>query len=125
MKITFIFHSSFAVELESCVLIFDYYGEGTLPKFSEEKKVYFLNSHGHNDHFRREILKLKEQYSNAEYILSRDIRFGKDAVPEWVHRMKGGDFYENERNFRIAKRTSPRAYRKFFPFQGLRLLLLS
>ena len=29
MKITFIYHSSFAVELENCVLVFDYYGGGT------------------------------------------------------------------------------------------------
>ena len=96
MKITFIFHSSFAMELERCVLIFDYYGEGKLPEFSKEKKLYFLNSHGHQDHYRREILKLKEQYTNAEYILSRDIRFGKDGVPDYVHRMKAGDVYENE-----------------------------
>ena len=44
MKITFIYHSSFAVELENCVLVFDYYGEGQLPTIPENKKIYFLNS---------------------------------------------------------------------------------
>ena len=56
MKITFIYHSSFAVELENCVLVFDYYGEGQLPTIPENKKIYFLNSHAHPDHFKREIL---------------------------------------------------------------------
>ena len=32
MKLTFIYHSSFAVELENCVLVFDYYGEGDVYK---------------------------------------------------------------------------------------------
>lgn len=94
MKITFIFHSSFAVELEKSVLIFDYYGEGHLPKFPEGKQVYFLNSHGHQDHFRREILNLKEKYPNAEYILSRDIRFRKDEQKEWIHSVKPEAEYE-------------------------------
>lgn len=88
MKVTYIFHSSFAVELERSVLIFDYYGEGTLPEFAKEKQVYFLNSHVHPDHFRREILELKETYQNAEYILSDDIRFRKEEKPGWVHSVK-------------------------------------
>lgn len=86
MKVTFIFHSSFAVELERHVLIFDYYGEGKLPEIPAGKKIYFLNSHGHQDHFRKEILKLKETYPSAEYLLSYDIKAG-DHVP-WIHRLK-------------------------------------
>ena len=94
MKITFIFHSSFAVELKQDVLIFDYYGEGRLPEFSKEKNIYFLNSHSHHDHFNRDILKLKEQYPNAEYILSRDIRFGREPLPEWIHRVRAEESYQ-------------------------------
>ena len=94
MKITFIIHSSFAVELEQNILIFDYYGEGILPEFPQEKKIWFLNSHGHPDHFRREILELKSRYPNAEYILSRDIRFGKQSLPEWIHRVRARERYQ-------------------------------
>ncbi len=88
MKITFIFHSSFAVELEQSILIFDYYGEGELPPLPEHKQVFFLNSHGHQDHFRRKILGLKEKYPSAEYILSRDIRFRAEERKEWIHSIK-------------------------------------
>ena len=42
MKVTYIYHSSFAVESEKCVLIFDYYGEGRLPEIPEGKAVYCL-----------------------------------------------------------------------------------
>ena len=80
MKVTYIFHSSFAVELEENVLIFDYYGEGDLPRIPDGKKVWFLNSHAHQDHFQRKILELKAVFPDAEYILSRDIRFRPSSV---------------------------------------------
>ncbi len=88
MKITFIFHSSYAVELTETVLIFDYYGEGRLPKIPEGKKVFFLNSHAHPDHFNRKILALKEKYPQAEYILSGDIRLRPKEKEAWVHSVK-------------------------------------
>lgn len=94
MKITFIFHSSFAVELEKSVLIFDYYGEGRLPEIPAGKQVFFLNSHSHQDHFRWEILRLKEQYPNAVYILSRDIRVRKEEQQEWIHSVRAGMEYD-------------------------------
>lgn len=106
MKITFIFHSSFAVELEKSVLIFDYYGEGDLPKFPVEKQVYFLNSHGHHDHFKREILALKERYPGAEYILSKDIRIRQEEQQKWIHSVKAGAEYDfGELHIRTLKST--------------------
>ena len=94
MKITFIYHSSFAVELENCVLVFDYYGEGQLPTIPENKKIYFLNSHAHPDHFKREILELKSEYPTAEYILSRDIRFREEERKTWIHSVRANMEYE-------------------------------
>lgn len=94
MKITFIFHSSFTVELEESILIFDYYGEGKLPKLPAEKQVFFVNSHGHPDHFKREILRLREQYPNAVYILSRDIRVRQEERREWIHSVRAGMEYD-------------------------------
>ena len=93
MKITFIYHSSFAVELENCVLVFDYYGEGQLPTIPENKKIYFLNSHAHPDHFKREILELKSEYPTAEYILSRDIRFREEERKPWIHSVRANMEY--------------------------------
>ncbi len=94
MKVTFIYHSSFAVELEKSVLIFDYYGEGSIPEFSKEKQVYFLNSHSHQDHFRREILELRNKYPGALYLLSSDIRFRKGTMPDYVCPMRRTQEYE-------------------------------
>lgn len=71
MKITFIDHSGFLVELESCVLLFDYY-KGEIPKVTG-KKWYVFSSHFHEDHFNAEIFHLREEY-DVTYILSKDIK---------------------------------------------------
>ncbi len=94
MRVLFVCHSSFVVELDQSVLIFDYYGEGRLPAVSRDKQVYFLNSHGHPDHFKREILELRERYPKAEYILSRDIYFRREDRREWIHSVKAREDYE-------------------------------
>ena len=78
MRVVFIFHSSFLVELEKSVLIFDYYGEGRLPKLSKDKDIYFLNSHGHGDHFNRNIWELQKKYPPFQQINKR----GKDNAYE-------------------------------------------
>lgn len=94
MRVLFICHSSFMIELKESVLIFDYYGEGELPSLSGDKDIYFLNSHGHPDHFKREILELHDQYQRAAYILSGDIYFRKEERREWIHSVKAGEDYE-------------------------------
>lgn len=72
MKITYIQHSGFAVELEDQVLIFDYY-QGKLPDFDQRKTVYVFASHRHHDHFRQKIFQWEKQYPRIFYILSDDI----------------------------------------------------
>ena len=73
MKITYIHHSSFSVELENCILLFDYF-EGKLPRFDKNKKLYVFSSHSHNDHFSKIIFDLEKEYPNTTYILSDDIK---------------------------------------------------
>lgn len=94
MKILYICHSSFAVEFDQSILIFDYYGEGKLPSPNLGKQTYFLNSHGHPDHFKREILALRENYPGAEYILSKDIYFRKEDRQEWIRSVRPGEDFE-------------------------------
>lgn len=95
MKVTFIFHSSFAVELDRTVLIFDYYGEGQLPDMPEEKKIYFFNSHNHRDHYDKKILNYRTVFQNSEpeYILSRDIRLRPEEKKPWIHSVKAAEEY--------------------------------
>lgn len=73
MKVTYIQHSGFAVELRSQVLIFDYY-QGTLPHYGKDKKIYVFASHSHHDHFQSVIFEWEEEYPDIRYILSDDIR---------------------------------------------------
>lgn len=73
MKITYISHSGFSVELDHYVFLFDYY-KGEIPKFDPKKTIVVFASHVHHDHFVKEIFDLREQYPNVYYILSSDIR---------------------------------------------------
>lgn len=80
MKVTYLYHSGFAVELEKYVLVFDYY-QGTLPAWDGEKTIVFFASHQHQDHFRMKIFDFFGQYKNIYYVLSSDIRLS-DAYLE-------------------------------------------
>lgn len=76
MKITYIYHSSFCVELEKCILLFDYF-QGNIPNFDKNKKLYVFSSHSHHDHFNKYIFKLGETHADVTYILSNDINSPK------------------------------------------------
>lgn len=71
MKVTYINHSGFIVETENCYIIFDYFN-GELPEFGD-KPIYFFSSHGHQDHFNREIFNMFDD-DKVKYILSGDIK---------------------------------------------------
>ncbi len=73
MKVTYIYHSGFAVELERCVLLFDYY-KGKLPEWERDKAVYVFASHKHRDHFSMEIFGLAQQYGKVHFFLGSDIK---------------------------------------------------
>ncbi len=72
MKITYIHHSSFAVELSQAVFLFDYY-EGPLPEFPEDKYLFVLASHFHGDHFSPVIFELAKKEKKISFLLSKDI----------------------------------------------------
>ncbi len=81
MKITYIYHSCFCVELESCVLIFDYY-KGDIPAIPVGKPVYFFASHKHQDHFNLFILNMLPEY-NPKFIISNDIRLSQKYLERY------------------------------------------
>ena len=90
MRVTYIGHSGFSVELESHILLFDYY-EGTMPEFDPAKKLLVFASHSHPDHFNREILKLADVYPDVEYVFPKDIRIAKKEQRESEHFMRKRD----------------------------------
>ena len=61
MKVTYLYHSGFAVELQKHVLIFDYI-QGKLPVWDQDKTILFFASHKHQDHFVLQIFDYFSQY---------------------------------------------------------------
>lgn len=78
MKITYIHHSSFLVELPQVSLLFDYV-EGRLPEINQDKPLIVLASHAHGDHFSPMIFTLRDRAKAVRFILSSDIH--KRRVP--------------------------------------------
>lgn len=76
MKVTYLYHSGFLVELKSCVLLFDYY-KGNLPKWDSNKKIYVFVSHKHKDHFDFSIFELAKQYKDVHYFLGSDVKLSE------------------------------------------------
>lgn len=82
MKLTYIFHSGFAIETERCILIIDYWVDplGVVSHLLKSNKpLYVLSSHFHLDHFNPLILKWKEKKAVVRYLLSKDILKHKRA----------------------------------------------
>lgn len=79
MKVTFIEHSGFMVELDKSVLLFDYM-QGKIPEVSPNKDMYVFASHAHHDHYVEEIWTLREKYPKITYILSDDIATEEKAI---------------------------------------------
>ena len=91
MKLTYIYHSCFALETDNLTIIFDYFKDsGETPSGGQVNdymltcpgKLYVLSSHSHYDHFNKEILKWKLRRPDIQYILSKDILDCKKAHAE-------------------------------------------
>lgn len=89
MRVKFVHHSCFVVELEEHVFIFDYFNgdrvngytfTGTLPEYSADSDIYFFASHKHADHFDMDILRFKDKYPNAKFILSKDCKMSPNFL---------------------------------------------
>lgn len=86
MKITYIHHSSFLVELETMTLLFDY-TEGILPEIKKDKPFFVFASHRHGDHYSPKILEHFEDSKAIRCILSDDISIKQ--MPESIGKQTG------------------------------------
>ncbi len=82
MKLTYIYHSCYALECDEFTIIIDYYEDTLKPSekglihsriLHNPGKLYVLSSHSHPDHFNPEIFCWKQQKKDIQYIFSRDI----------------------------------------------------
>ncbi|ROR22117.1 L-ascorbate metabolism protein UlaG (beta-lactamase superfamily) [Mobilisporobacter senegalensis] len=89
LKVVYLYHSGFAVKTKNHLLIFDYYSKpGTdfnnlITDISpieelEAQNIIVFSSHRHPDHFDKRILDWTEMLPNIQYVLSDDIKFGKN-----------------------------------------------
>lgn len=72
MKVTYLNHSGFLLETKTAYFLFDYYN-GTIPNMNRNKPIVVFVSHGHGDHYNREIYKLLQEYPDIQYVLAKDI----------------------------------------------------
>lgn len=81
MRLTYIYHSGFAIEAANFTIIIDYYQDSINKDHGvvadrllhRPQKLYVLVSHGHADHFNPDILKWREERHDITYIFSKDI----------------------------------------------------
>ncbi|MDD3251601.1 MAG: MBL fold metallo-hydrolase [Lachnospiraceae bacterium] len=79
MKITYIHHSGFLVELRRVCLLFDFVG-GPLPRLDDGRDLVVFASHRHGDHFDPMIFDLAKSYPCIRFVLSDDI--WQNRIPE-------------------------------------------
>ncbi len=79
MKIMYIGHSGYLVELADCYCLFDYY-EGGLPELGE-KPLFVFVSHQHQDHYNPWIFTLAEHQKELCFVLSADIKANPGKLP--------------------------------------------
>ena len=89
MQVIFLHHSSFLVEIDDKVLIFDYFDgnkvngytfKGKIPEYAPDTKIYMFASHSHKDHYDMDVLRLADKYENIKYIFSKDIRISPNFL---------------------------------------------
>jgi len=72
MKITYLSHSGFLVELDEAYFLFDYH-TGQIPPLDSNKYLYIFVSHAHGDHYNRDIWSFRETHLNVMFIVSKDV----------------------------------------------------
>lgn len=105
MKLTYIHHSCYLLELESVNILVDFF-EDTLTQtdgeihsriLQESKPLYVLCTHHHHDHYNDEILKWEERYKGSlKYIFSTDIKEQYGVDKEGVVFLEKGNTYQDE-----------------------------
>ena len=107
MRVTFLGHSGFFLELPEADLLFDYY-KGELPVPDPERPLFVFVSHAHADHFSRKIFSLAEKTERICYILSDDIQ--KSKVPESLKALGKVRFTGPEEDFTVGETLRVRTF---------------
>ena len=82
MRVTFLAHSGFAVELEQVCLLFDWW-KGELPPLPADKPLLIFASHRHEDHFNPAVFSLDDGSRPVRFLLGHDIRLTERNLARW------------------------------------------
>lgn len=105
MKLTYIYHSGYAIEGDGFTIIIDYFKDSDENKnngivhkelLKNKGKLYVLCTHSHHDHFNKEILKWKWEHPNVIYIFSKDILKYRKAKERDAIYLDKSDTYTDE-----------------------------
>ncbi|MCK4931979.1 MAG: MBL fold metallo-hydrolase [Candidatus Aminicenantes bacterium] len=99
----YLFHSGWAVKTSSVLMIFDYLPNGFVnPNEIKDQDVYVFISHGHGDHFDRNLLKWKKVIPNITYVFGWQAQeaqthhaFGKGRTSKSLGPLKVKNIYHN------------------------------
>ena len=104
MRLTYIYHSGFAIEGENFTIIIDYYrdSDGENDGIVHDSllhragKLYVLSTHSHSDHFNPEILKWKQhRWINLKCDRGRVILINMDhVIVQIIHSRDGRMTYK-------------------------------
>ena len=67
MRVTYLGHSGFLLEMEDALLLFDYY-QAVSPKWIRKKHLFVFVSHVHYDHYNPDIFEIAP--SETEHLVS-------------------------------------------------------
>lgn len=82
MRVTFLGHSGFLVELDSVYLLFDWW-KGELPALLPGKPLLCFASHQHQDHFAPHIFSLDDGQRPVRFLLGKGIRLTPRNREKW------------------------------------------
>lgn len=82
MRVTFLAHSGFFLELETASLLFDWW-KGELPPLPADRPLLVFASHRHEDHFNPAIFSLAEDGRDVRFLLGKDIRLTERNRTRW------------------------------------------
>ena len=83
MKVTYLAHSGFLVQLEQVDLLFDWW-QGDLPQMDSSKPLLVFASHSHQDHFKPDIFRLDDGTRTVRFLLGSDIKFTRQRRERWA-----------------------------------------
>lgn len=81
MRVTFLAHDGFLIELDTVTLLFDWWKE-PLPPLPDRPLLVFV-SHRHEDHFQPGVFQLAQSHPDVSFLLGSDFRLTPKNLEKW------------------------------------------